>query len=102
MKLLLDQNISRKLVPLLLGFYPHTSHVAEAGLAQATDRQIWDHASENDYVIISKDSDFRQLAFLLGPPPEAAYFNVCNVSSLTIREIILYNRDTITGFSDNG
>jgi hypothetical protein len=30
----------------------------------ATDREVWDHAAEHGYVIASKDSDFRQLAFL--------------------------------------
>ncbi len=87
------------------GDYPHTSYFADVGLAQATDLQIsrsGDHASENDLVTISTDSDFRQLAFLLEPPPKAVWLNVCNVSSLTIREIILYNRDRITHLADNG
>jgi predicted nuclease of predicted toxin-antitoxin system len=48
----------------LRGEFPDTAHVADIGLAQATDRQIWEYASQNDYVIVSKDSDFRQLAFL--------------------------------------
>ena len=101
MKLLLDQNISRKLIPLLRVEFPDTAYVADIGLAQATDRQIWEYASQNDYVIVSKDSDFRQLAFLLGPPPKAVWLNVGNVSSTTILEIIRDNRDTITHFSDS-
>jgi hypothetical protein len=56
-KLLLDQNISRKLVPLLREDFPDSAHVAELDLAQSTDRQIWDYAGQNDYVIVSKDSD---------------------------------------------
>lgn len=39
------------------------------GLETATDDQIWDYAKEHGYVIVSKDSDFRQLAFLHSPPP---------------------------------
>jgi predicted nuclease of predicted toxin-antitoxin system len=62
-KLLLDQNISRKLVPLLREEFPDCAHVAELDLARSTDRQIWDYARQNDYVIVSKDSYFRQLAF---------------------------------------
>ena len=34
-----------------------------------SDTQIWEYAKEHDFVIVSKDSDFRQLAFLHGPPP---------------------------------
>ncbi|HEY5303053.1 MAG TPA: DUF5615 family PIN-like protein [Acidimicrobiales bacterium] len=101
MKLLLDQNISRKLIALLHGEFPDTAHVADVGLAQATDRQIWEYAGQNHYVIVSKDSDFRQLAFLLGPPPKAVWLNIGNVSSMTILETIRSSRDTITHFSDS-
>jgi len=80
-KLLLDQNISRKLVSLLREEFPDSAHVAELDLAQSMDRQIWDYAGQNDYVIVSKDSDFRQLAFLFGPPPKAVWLDVGNVSS---------------------
>ena len=84
MKLLLDRNISRKLVSPLRQEFPDSAHVAELGLAQSTDRQIWDYAGQNDYVIVSKDSDFRQLAFLFGPPPKAVWLDVGNVSSSKI------------------
>jgi len=100
-KLLLDQNISRKLVPLLRGEFPDSSHVAELGLIQATDREIWDYAGHNDCVIVSKDSDFRQLAFLLGPPPKAVWLNVGNVNSATIRDLILESQVAITRFARN-
>jgi predicted nuclease of predicted toxin-antitoxin system len=100
-KLLLDQNISRKLVPLLRREFPDSAHVAGLDLAQSTDRQIWDYAGQNDYVIVSKDSDFRQLAFLFGPPPKAVWLDVGNVNSSTILELILHNRDSINHFSDN-
>ena len=101
MKLLLDQNISRKLVPLLREDFPDSAHVAELDLAQSTDRQIWDYAGQNDYVIVSKDSDFRQLAFLFGPPPKAVWLDVGNVSSSTILELIRSSRETIKHFSEN-
>ena len=41
------------------------------GLDTATDREIWTYAGEHGYLLVSKDSDFRQLAFLFGPPPKA-------------------------------
>lgn len=37
-------------------------------LEVATDDEIWSYAGEQGHVIGSKDSDFRQLAFLHGPP----------------------------------
>ena len=81
--------------------FPDSAHVAELGLAQSTDRQIWDYAGQNDYVIVSKDSDFRQLAFLFGPPPKAVWLDVGNVSSSKILELIRDNRETINHFSES-
>jgi predicted nuclease of predicted toxin-antitoxin system len=45
--------------------------VTDLGLDTATDREMRDYAGEHGYSIVSKDSDFRQLAFLFGPPPKA-------------------------------
>ena len=63
MKLLYDQNLPRRLVGELAPLFPDSAHVGVLGLDLATDREIWTYASEHDYVIVSKDSDFRQLAF---------------------------------------
>jgi predicted nuclease of predicted toxin-antitoxin system len=72
-KLLFDQNLSRHLVGQLAREFPDSRHVTEVGLDTATDREIWDFAGGQGFVIVSKDSDFRQLAFLLGPPPKAIW-----------------------------
>lgn len=67
MRLLFDQNLSRRLVRELEPWFPDSGHVAVLGIETATDREIWAYAAEHGYLIVSKDSDFRQLAFLLGP-----------------------------------
>lgn len=66
MKLLFDQNLSRSLVGHLRDAFPDSRHATALGLDTATDREIWDYARENGYLIVSEDSDFRQLAFLYG------------------------------------
>jgi predicted nuclease of predicted toxin-antitoxin system len=38
----------------------HAQHVADIGLAQASDRDIWDRAIGAGAVIITKDEDFAQ------------------------------------------
>ena len=63
MRLLFDQNLSRHLVVE----FADSRHVTEVGLDSATDDEIWTYAGEHGFVIVSKDSDFRQLAFLNGP-----------------------------------
>lgn len=69
MKALFDQNLPRRLVGMLAVEYPDSVHVTSVGLDTATDAEIWSYAGEHDFVIVSKDSDFRHLAFLHGPPP---------------------------------
>jgi len=100
-KLLLDQNISRKLVASLQSEFPATSHVVVLGLARSTDREIWDYAAEHDFVIVSKDSDFRQLAFLYGPPPKSIWLNIGNSSTSIILELLSTNQNEIARFSES-
>jgi hypothetical protein len=40
-KLLFDQDLSRRLVGLLADIFPDSSHVALVGLDTASDREIW-------------------------------------------------------------
>jgi predicted nuclease of predicted toxin-antitoxin system len=68
--------------------FPDSRHVTELGLDTATDREIWDHAAERGFVIVSKDSDFRQLAFLLGPPPKAIWVRLGNAATLDILNVL--------------
>ncbi|MXV88593.1 MAG: hypothetical protein F4117_04610 [Acidimicrobiales bacterium] len=101
MKLLFDQNLSRRLVRLLDREFPDSRHVVDYGLGTATDREIWDHAAAHGYVIVSKDSDFRQLAFLYGPPPKAIWVRVGNVSTRAVLDVLQQHRELIEEFEDD-
>jgi predicted nuclease of predicted toxin-antitoxin system len=72
-KLLLDENLSRKLVVRLAELYPDSVHVAEIGLLAAMDRDIWEYAKTRNFVIVSTDSDFYELATTIGPPPKVVW-----------------------------
>jgi predicted nuclease of predicted toxin-antitoxin system len=72
-KLLFDENLSRKLVVRLAELYPESAHVAEAGLLESPDREIWDFAKARGFVIVSTDSDFYELATTIGPPPKVVW-----------------------------
>lgn len=100
MKLLLDQNLSRRLVAKIAGSYRESTHVADVGLGTASDRAIWEWAGERGYVVVSKDTDFRQLAFLYGPPPKVVWLRVGNVSTSMrfLRHKLL--RDPVSGKCD--
>lgn len=99
MRLLFDQNLSRVLVGDLRDVFPDSQHLTALSLDTATDREIWEHAREHDYVIVSKDSDFRQLAFLHGPPPKVVWLRVGNASTATVFRFLLDHTDTIEAFA---
>ena len=49
MKLLLDENLSRRLIPFLLQTYPGSSHVVLLGLQTAADADIWQCAKTHGF-----------------------------------------------------
>jgi predicted nuclease of predicted toxin-antitoxin system len=79
-KLLLDENLSRRLVPFLQDAFPGTSQVALLGMEQAADRQIWQYAEDNDFVIVTSDADFEELSLLMGAPPHVIRLKGTNLS----------------------
>jgi len=98
-KLLLDQNLSRHLIGQLRDVFPGSQHVTKLGLDAATDREVWEYAPELGYIVVSKDSDFLQLAFLLGPPPKVVWLRVGNASTAAVRQAILDHVTTIEEFA---
>lgn len=84
MKLLSDQNLSRHLVRQIAEEYPESRHMTDVGLDTATDTEIWSYAGDRGFVIVSKDSDFRQLAFLNGPPPKSVWLQLGNASTAEV------------------
>lgn len=101
MKLLFDQNLSRRLVSRLATEFPESEHVAEVGLDQATDDAIWAHAGDEGFVVVSKDADFRQLAFLHGPPPKVVWLRVGNVSTDAIHELLAASVKVLEAFGSS-
>ncbi len=75
-KLLLDENLSDKIVPKIIDLYPNSTHVKALGLTNTDDSIIWDYAKENDYVIVSKDSDFHQRSILYGLSINVVFYMV--------------------------
>jgi len=66
MKLLLDQNLSHRLIPLLEDLFPDSAHVRALGFAEADDLTLWNYAKERGFVIVTQDPHVSRHA--LGPP----------------------------------
>ena len=99
MKLLFDQNLSRKLPGLLADIFPESAQVLLVGLAEADDVQIWAHAREFGFVVVSKDSDFQQRSLLFGHPPKFIWLRVGNCPTGEIEKLLRAHSATIYTFA---
>ncbi len=101
MKLLLDHNLSPRLVSRLSHLYPGTAHVRDFELQSAHDEPIWKFAIEHEFSIISKDSDFHQLAFVEGPPPKVIWIRLGNCSTGAIEHLLIQSRAEVSRFIED-
>lgn len=63
MNVLLDENLSPRLVQLLAAKGVSAQHVAHVGLSGASDPEVWRYAYEHDQVVVTINaSDFLVLA----------------------------------------
>lgn len=88
MSLLFDQNLSRRLVGLLVAEYPGSQHVEGAGLLGADDLTVWRYAEAQGLIVVSKDSDFRHMALLHGPPPKVIWVRVGNGPTAVVANVL--------------
>ena len=89
MKLLLDENLSRRIVPFLQIVFPGSSQVALLGLETVADAQIWRYAKDNGFVIVSRDADFHERSLIEGHPPQVVWLKIPNRSRAVVLNILL-------------
>ena len=79
MKLLFDANLSPDLTRRLGDVYPSSAHVLFIGLGPSpADDKIWAFAALNEFVIVSKDTDFYRLSTIKGAPPKVVWLRIGN------------------------
>ncbi|MEO6051201.1 MAG: DUF5615 family PIN-like protein [Pyrinomonadaceae bacterium] len=99
MKLLLDQNLSWRLVGQLEELYPGTSHIKTVLSTEADDRDIWLYAKEDGFTIVSKDDDFEQRSVLLGHPPKVIWIRLGNCKTFDVLLLLQRSVKTILAFA---
>ena len=95
MKLLLDENLSRRLVPALQARLPGSSQVALLGLERASDAQLCEHATQHGFVICSKDDDFQRLVAARGYRPRLVHLALGNVGNDAVLAALLAAADRL-------
>ncbi len=101
MKLLFDENLSFKLPRILSSDFPGSLHVSRCGLKGSPDRDIWEYAKVNSFIIISKDADFYQRSLLYGAPPKLVWLRIGNCTRDVLVSLILQYKEDIYQLQNN-
>ena len=78
MKLLFDENLSRRLIARLADLFPESSHVVLEGLMQNPDIAVWEYVKVRGFAIVTADADFYELSTTFGPPPKVIWLRGCD------------------------
>ena len=98
MKLLLDENLSPKLVRYVALAFPGSVHVRDVQLDTRQDIAIWQWARTNGFTIVTQDDDFFLLAQLRGQPPKVVCLRFGNRGVRDIAEQLQSQQLLITEF----
>jgi len=100
-KLLLDQNLSPRLLRTLEVTYPGSSHVRLVGLRDADDAIVWEYARDHGFIIVSKDADFHQRSFVFGFPPKVIWIRRGNCPTTDIEKVLKDHQSSILEFCED-
>ncbi len=100
MKLLLDENLSPRLVEMLSNVYPDSQHVAHVGLGEADDADVWAYAKTHGFAIVSRDSDFADMSALKGWPPRVIWIRVGNCRTAVIEMVLINSVQAVHRFGE--
>ncbi len=97
-----DNNLSHKLVDRLKPMDVEAVHVKSFGLQEASDNEIWQYATPNNYHILTKDSDFSYIVALRGFSPKVIQLDIGNKSTKAIVDLLEQYSETVAKFlTDN-
>lgn len=101
MKLLFDENLATRLTLDLSDLFPGSDHARSLGLGGAGDREIWDRAARDGFVVVTKDEDFHRLSVLLGPPPKVIWIRLGNCSTSDVATLLRSRVEHIRAFEQH-
>ena len=100
-KLFFDNNISHRILNTIDDIFPNSTHVMLENLDEATDLKVWQYAKQNHFTIVTKDSDFNDLAIYKGIPPKIIWLKIGNCKVIDIKNILRDNEIIIKEFINN-
>ena len=101
-KLLLDANLSWRLVAKLKLHFDDCFHVDSIGLAiPARDGEIWNYALAYRLIVVTNDEDFLDLVNVKGFPPKVVLLRTGNQSNLYVEQLMIKHKSDIQSLSES-
>lgn len=100
MKLLFDESLSPKLVQLLRDLFPDSQSALHNGLARAGDRRILEYSVVHDFILVSTDRDFEDLAGRI-PGAKIVILRSCDYPTAIAAEVVRRNAILIAELSSS-
>ncbi|NJO00592.1 MAG: DUF5615 family PIN-like protein [Bacteroidia bacterium] len=101
MKLLLDQNISYRIIKLLHEFYPEMSQIGRLGMAQTDDAMVWQYARTHNYILVTFDAYFHERNLISGYPIKIIWLQCQDTSTNNVVRILKDNYAAIKSFYED-
>ena len=101
MKLLLDENLSDRIIPRILDLFPGSAHIKAHSLIHTDDGLIWSFAQQHGFTIVSKDADFHQRSLVFGHPPKLVFLRFGNCPTSRINQLLRSNFVLISAFDSD-
>ncbi len=99
MKILIDQNISFRLIARINAVFSDVAHVRFLNLTDADDFRIFRFAREYGYdAILTLDEDFSNILMSQGTPPKIIWLRLQNASIALQASTLFNNAQTIQQF----
>lgn len=102
MKLLLDQNLSHRLVERLADLFRGSTRARLVGLDRATGAELWEYAAREGYAIVSRDVDLAEMAARRGAPPLVIWLRGGNSATSAVEAVLRARRADIIAAAENG
>lgn len=99
MKVIIDQNISHRILPGISFLFDELAHVKNLDWLDWNDHSIFMAARRLQFdALMTLDEDFNKLLLQHGTPPKIIWLKTGNCSTAKLSSVIISNKDVIERF----
>ena len=98
MKLLIDQNISHRIIDSISDIFPDSIHVKDIHLLHNSDLELWEFALNNTYVLVTTDVEACNRNVLENNGPKIICVSSEVVTTTKVEWVLRVHFDTIEQF----